>query len=244
MEQKMYAKNLDWQKDQDDHDEPETAAQSAQSSDLVTENILSPGSSERRNLSVIGQTLFFKGDLSAEEDLLIQGTVVGSITHQAQNLTIGAHGDVQADIVAQHVIIQGKVRGDVRASESIIVEASARVEGNLYAPCIGLREGAKFKGGIDMDADSWNPPKAPKHESGPKSTTTQTSQPSASETTASESASASAPGDSPATGSSKRRGGAAKKGSSSKKTAENKQPDPAAESDGELSEEKVDTLLD
>ncbi|HMB72803.1 MAG TPA: polymer-forming cytoskeletal protein, partial [Gammaproteobacteria bacterium] len=115
-----------------------------------------------QTLSVIGETLVFKGDLTAEEDLLIQGNVSGSILHRAQNLTIGASGNVQADITAQHVLIQGKVQGDVRASESIVVAASARVEGNLFAPTIGLKEGAKFKGSIDMDPGAWEkqPPKS------------------------------------------------------------------------------------
>jgi cytoskeletal protein CcmA (bactofilin family) len=104
-----------------------------------------------RVLSVIGPSLMFKGDLFAEEDLLIQGRVEGSINHSGMNLTIGAHGDVKADIVAQKVLIQGSLHGNVRASEAIIVEASARVRGNLCAPHVGLREGATFKGSIDMD---------------------------------------------------------------------------------------------
>ncbi len=108
---------------------------------------------ESRNLSVIGQTLKFKGDLVAEEDLLIQGRVNGTISHRAKNLTIGAHGDVKANIVAQNVIVQGKVNGEIRATESVVVEPSAFVVGDIFAPRVGLKEGAKFKGSIDMDVD-------------------------------------------------------------------------------------------
>jgi cytoskeletal protein CcmA (bactofilin family) len=106
-----------------------------------------------RVLSVIGPSLVFNGKLSADEDLLILGTVEGSIEHTAANLTIGAHGEVRADIVAQKVIIQGAVEGDVHASDTVVVEASARVHGNLFAPRIGLKDGAKFKGAIDMSGD-------------------------------------------------------------------------------------------
>jgi cytoskeletal protein CcmA (bactofilin family) len=102
-------------------------------------------------LSVVGQSLVFKGHLVADEDLLIQGHIDGSIHHSGANLTIGIHGKVQADIVARKVLIQGAVNGDVRASETITVEASARVQGNLFAPRIGLKEGARFKGAIEMD---------------------------------------------------------------------------------------------
>ena len=102
-------------------------------------------------LSVIGQSLVFKGKLSAQEDLLIQGRVEGSIRHNGTTLTIGAHGEVKADIVARKVIIQGAVHGDIRASDAIVLEASARVQGNLFSPRIALKDGAKFQGAIDME---------------------------------------------------------------------------------------------
>jgi cytoskeletal protein CcmA (bactofilin family) len=101
--------------------------------------------------SVIGPRLVFRGKLTAEEDLLIQGRVEGSIHHSGTNLTIGAQGEVKADIVARKVVIQGAVQGDVRASDSITVEASARVQGNLFAARVAIKEGAQFKGAIDMD---------------------------------------------------------------------------------------------
>jgi cytoskeletal protein CcmA (bactofilin family) len=122
-------------------------------SDFVTDDILNQNSTDTRNLSVIGQTLKFKGDLVAEEDLLIQGSVKGTIDHRAKNLTIGAHGNVTANIVAENVIVQGKIQGEIRATESVVVEPSARVVGDIFAPRVGLKEGAKFKGSIDMDAD-------------------------------------------------------------------------------------------
>jgi cytoskeletal protein CcmA (bactofilin family) len=122
-------------------------------SNYVADEILNQGAPDTRNLSVIGQTLKFKGDLVAEEDLLIQGSVKGTINHRSKNLTIGAHGNVTANIMAQNVIVQGKIQGEIRATESVIVEPSARVTGDIYAPRVGLKEGAKFKGSIDMDAD-------------------------------------------------------------------------------------------
>jgi cytoskeletal protein CcmA (bactofilin family) len=121
--------------------------------------------SAARQLSVVGQTLVFKGKLEAKEDLLIQGRVEGSIKHDAQNLTIGAHGDVKANIEAHKIIVQGKVEGDMWASESVIVETSARVIGNIFAPRIAIKEGAKFKGSIDMDFDGKAPSGSAKPES-------------------------------------------------------------------------------
>jgi cytoskeletal protein CcmA (bactofilin family) len=94
--------------------------------------------------------LVFKGKLTAEEDLLIQGRVEGFIAHNATNLTIGVDGEVKGDIVATRLIVEGRAQGDVRASDAVIVEASARVYGNLFAPRVGLEDGATFKGTIDM----------------------------------------------------------------------------------------------
>jgi cytoskeletal protein CcmA (bactofilin family) len=103
-------------------------------------------------LSVLGPTVHFKGELTADEDLMIQGQIEGSIRHHARHLTIGTKGRVKADIHANHIIVQGEVEGDMFGTEAVIIEASARVRGNVFAPRVALKEGAKFKGGIDMDA--------------------------------------------------------------------------------------------
>jgi len=209
-----------------------------------------------QTLSVIGETLVFLGDLTAEEDLLIQGQVSGSIQHRAQNLTIGASGDVRADIVAQHVIIQGKVRGDVRASESIIVAASARVQGNLYAPVIGLKEGARFKGSIDMDPGAWEQPKKPAASAQPAAQSTSQSQSAAAQSQPQSSASPSSSQSSAAQSQSQsqsqsKQRSAASGSSSKKKSAERKaakaqtDAEPSqSDSDNELSDAKVDDILD
>ena len=104
----------------------------------------------RTATSVLGPTLRFKGELAADEDLLIQGQVEGSIEH-SQSLTIGTEGGVKGNIRARTVIIDGSVEGDVYGLESVAVRDTARVRGNIFAPRVGLAEGAKFTGRIDMD---------------------------------------------------------------------------------------------
>jgi cytoskeletal protein CcmA (bactofilin family) len=134
-------------------DEPRVNEASPQPSKATSPQATTPTESPAvgQVLSVIGPTLVFRGMLAAEEDLLVQGRLEGSIKHSGSNLTIGANGEVKADIFARKVIIQGGVYGVVRASDAIIVEASARVHGNLFAPRISLKEGCRFKGSIDMD---------------------------------------------------------------------------------------------
>jgi len=100
--------------------------------------------------SVLGPTLYFKGDLSAEEDLLIQGRVEGSITH-TQRLTVGPQGTVKANIRASLIVVEGTVEGDLQAEKSVFVKESAKIIGNIFAPTVSIVEGASFSGNIDMD---------------------------------------------------------------------------------------------
>ena len=99
--------------------------------------------------SVLGPTLRFRGELSAQEDLIVQGSVEGSITH-TQSLTIGAEGSMKGDIRARVIVIDGKVEGDLYATESVNIHATAKVKGNVFAPRVGIADGAFFQGQVDM----------------------------------------------------------------------------------------------
>src|SRR3984893_4605427 len=106
--------------------------------------------SARGSPRILGPKLYFKRDLTADEDLLIQGRVEGSITH-TQRLTVGAQGTVKANIRAQLIIIEGTVDGDLQADKSVFVKETAKVCGNIFAPTVSIMEGANFSGSIDMD---------------------------------------------------------------------------------------------
>jgi len=99
--------------------------------------------------SVLGATLRFRGELSAQEDLIVQGSVEGSITH-TQCLTIGTEGSMKGDIRARVIVIDGKVEGDLYATESVNIRSTAKVKGNVFAPRVGITEGAFFQGQVDM----------------------------------------------------------------------------------------------
>jgi cytoskeletal protein CcmA (bactofilin family) len=99
--------------------------------------------------SVLGPTLKFRGELSAQEDLIVQGSVEGSITH-TQSLTVGTDGTMKGDIRARVILIDGKVEGDMYATESVNIRATAKVKGNVFAPRVGISEGAFFQGQIEM----------------------------------------------------------------------------------------------
>lgn len=104
-------------------------------------------------VSVLGPTLTFKGELSAEEDLLLKGRVEGSIS-SAPNIRIGEEGSVEGNIWAQHITAEGTVSGDLHATGAVTVKQSANVNGNIFSPTVSLIEGARFKGSIDMDMEA------------------------------------------------------------------------------------------
>ena len=105
-----------------------------------------------KQLSVLGPTLVFKGELSAEEDLLIQGRVEGSIQHN-QSLTVGKEGSVKANIKAQYITVEGTVEGDLFGTKAVLVREGGDVRGNIFSPTVSLVEGARFNGSVDMDVD-------------------------------------------------------------------------------------------
>ncbi len=102
-----------------------------------------------RKASVLGKTLVFRGELSADEDLVLQGRVEGSI-HHSQSLTVGVDGVVIGDIHAASITVEGTVEGNLHGSTSVLIGATAKVQGNVSAPRVGIREGAQFNGAVDM----------------------------------------------------------------------------------------------
>ena len=115
----------------------------------------------KRSVSVIGPTLIFKGELSANEDLIIEGRIEGTIAHQDKNLTVGKNGRVKADIHAQIVEIQGEVDGDIRGDKLVKLTSSAVVKGNIQCGRICMEDGANFSGTIQMERKQEPKIKAP-----------------------------------------------------------------------------------
>ena len=100
--------------------------------------------------SILGRTLVFKGELSAEEDLVIEGRIEGSIQHHNKNLTIGPSGSIKANINAKIITVQGQVEGDLNGDEAVILKSTAKVNGNIRCSHVILEDGAQFNGQIDM----------------------------------------------------------------------------------------------
>jgi len=110
-----------------------------------------PGSTQKgESVAHIGKSIVFKGELTGDEDLEIDGQVEGNIQLPSHTLTIGAHGKVKAEILAKCVQVVGRVAGNIQATERVEVQASGIVEGDIRAPRLLVQEGAVVNGAIDM----------------------------------------------------------------------------------------------
>ena len=114
-----------------------------------TMNASNPTTSGGR--AVIGASTVVKGEISGEEDLLVEGRVEGKIELRQNVVTVGAKGRLAAEVHAASIYIEGEVDGDLTAEDQIVVRKNGRVRGDLVAPRVTLEDGARFKGAIDME---------------------------------------------------------------------------------------------
>jgi cytoskeletal protein CcmA (bactofilin family) len=100
--------------------------------------------------ATIGKSLVIKGEVTGSESLYIDGKVEGSIQLPGNRVTIGRNGQVSANINAREVVVLGKVRGNLTASDRVDIRNEGSLTGDVVAQRISIEDGAFFKGGIDI----------------------------------------------------------------------------------------------
>jgi cytoskeletal protein CcmA (bactofilin family) len=100
--------------------------------------------------ATIGKSLVIKGEVTGSESLYIDGRVEGSINLAGNRVTIGRNGVVAANISAREVVVLGKVRGNLTASDRVDIRSDGSLTGDVVAARISIEDGAFFKGGIDI----------------------------------------------------------------------------------------------
>jgi cytoskeletal protein CcmA (bactofilin family) len=106
--------------------------------------------SPKTSVASIGKSVIIRGELSGSEDLYIDGQVEGTIELREHHLTVGPNGRVQANVNAKEVVIQGSVKGNVRAIDRVEIRKSGSLTGDLVAARVVIEDGAFFKGSIDI----------------------------------------------------------------------------------------------
>ena len=109
------------------------------------------GATADRAIARLGPSLHVKGEISGNEDLLIDGSVEGLIQLDDRKLTVGATAKLTADIIAREVVVYGSVKGNLRAKDRIEIKKDGSVNGDLTTARIMIEDGAYFKGSIEID---------------------------------------------------------------------------------------------
>ena len=112
-------------------------------------NITSPGKTSTQ-LAMIGPSIHFKGELTGEEGLIIDGSIEGTIDLKGNELIVGENGEIKADVFAKTIKVNGVLNGELHGAEKVHISYTGDVTGNIYSPKVVIEEGAKFKGRIDM----------------------------------------------------------------------------------------------
>ena len=107
------------------------------------------GTTERRMAAWVGKALLIQGKITSTENLTIDGRVEGTIELGDHSLTIGAGASVEADLVAQTIVVSGAVKGNVLATVKVDLHETASVTGDIEAPLIVMADGATVTGKVD-----------------------------------------------------------------------------------------------
>ncbi|HUK26683.1 MAG TPA: polymer-forming cytoskeletal protein [Terriglobales bacterium] len=109
-----------------------------------------PVSTSAADQATIGKSLVIKGEVTGSESLYIDGRVEGSINLAGNRVTVGRNGVVSANINAREIVVLGKVRGNLTASDRVDIRSDGSLTGDVVAARISIEDGAYFKGGIDI----------------------------------------------------------------------------------------------
>jgi cytoskeletal protein CcmA (bactofilin family) len=127
---------------------PEPVAPGRPAPPPAPSNPAAPATS-RPGTCVIGAKTTIKGEITGDEDLVIEGNVEGQI-RVTRDLRVALGGVVKANLEAQSCIVSGEVVGDCQATTRVEIQATGRLTGNIRAPKIVIAEGAMFRGNSDM----------------------------------------------------------------------------------------------
>ncbi len=100
--------------------------------------------------TVIGEELTIEGELTSDEEVVVEGTLRGTLT-TGDNVTVASGGVVEADIQAASLAVGGQVTGNVTASDRVDLQAGGRLIGDVKSARLTIADGASFKGNVDMD---------------------------------------------------------------------------------------------
>jgi cytoskeletal protein CcmA (bactofilin family) len=100
-------------------------------------------------INLVGNGTIIKGDVRANGDVRIDGTLIGSI-HAKGKVVIGNTGSVEGEIVCQSGDFSGVVKANITVSELLMMKASAKISGDLNVGKLAIEPGARYSGNCNM----------------------------------------------------------------------------------------------
>jgi cytoskeletal protein CcmA (bactofilin family) len=109
--------------------------------------------------AIIGPTMRIKGEIFSRDELRIDGEIEGKLESESR-LTINETGKADAMIKAAEVVVAGTVKGNVDATQRIVLRKGANLVGDVKTAGIVIEDGAYFRGGIDITRQEVTKPAA------------------------------------------------------------------------------------
>lgn len=122
--------------------------------DFVAPPSSTPGLDKINPQAKIGKTIVVRGELSGEEDLIIEGKIEGKVDLENHHLVVEKEGNIEAEVFAKTVTILGRMEGNLNAKERVVIQKSGSLTGDIRAPRVVIEDGAKFKGSVDMNVEA------------------------------------------------------------------------------------------
>lgn len=98
--------------------------------------------------AAIGQSIRIKGEVTAREPLVVNGYIDGTVEVEGHTLTVAEGATLAAIVSADSVVVQGTLNGEVSAATKIVVQSTAKIEGEISAPSISVADGAIIQGKV------------------------------------------------------------------------------------------------
>ena len=129
---------------------PEPNNNQKQASNVNTQRTIVSAEQKTQSKTIISKGCHIKGDVSGNDDMSVFGKIEGTITLKNNSVTIEKSAQINADVFAKIVNVNGNIKGNIEASEKIVITDSGNVTGNMSAPKVILKDGSYFKGNVSM----------------------------------------------------------------------------------------------
>lgn len=98
----------------------------------------------------IGKSVQIYGEVKGSEDLVVDGTVEGTITLTESRLTIGPNAHVRANVSARDVVLLGNLVGDISASGRVDLRSGSNLKGDIRASRLSIEENSVLSGKVEL----------------------------------------------------------------------------------------------